>query len=177
MHTEAYEYTRLALARVGGAAGKDVLEIGSVNINGGVRELCAGAASYWGIDKEGGPGVDEVVDAADYLRLGTFELDPVEVYDLVICNEVLEHEPDPSVVIACAWRALRPGGHLILTCAGEGRKPHGARGSEHPPAGEHYRNINTAELEQLLDGWFVVDLHGLYPPGDSRCIARKPEAA
>lgn len=170
MHTEAREYTRLALARVGGAEGQNVLEIGSIIIRGGtVRDLFAGCHCYCGIDREGGPGVDLVINAEAYDGGGRF--------DLVVCNEVLEHAPEPALIIACAWRALRPGGHLILTCAGEGRKPHGARGSEHPPAGEHYRNINTAELEQLLDGWLVVDLHGLYPPGDSRCIARKPEAA
>lgn len=167
MHTEALEYTRQALARIGGAAGLDVLEIGSVNINGSARDLCGGARWYLGIDPEAGPGVDLVTDAAGY--------DGACAFDLVICNEVLEHTPDPASVIACAARALRPGGHLILTCASTGRKPHGARGGEHPPTGEHYRNIPLDELRALLDGWALLDLSYIATPGDARALARRED--
>lgn len=164
MHVEAWMYTVAMLARIGGAAGRRVLEIGSVNINGSARDLCGDAAAYVGIDREAGPGVDVVIDAANY--------DGAAAFDLVICNEVLEHAPDPGAVIACAARALAVGGHLILTAAGDGRKPHGARGAEHPDPGEHYRNIGTDELRALLDGWNVIDLSHIATPGDVRALAR-----
>lgn len=36
-------------------------------------------------------------------------------YDLVICGEVLEHQPDPGAFLSALWRVLAPGGKLILT--------------------------------------------------------------
>jgi SAM-dependent methyltransferase len=35
--------------------------------------------------------------------------------DTALCTEVLEHVPDPSVLLAQACRCLRPGGRLVLT--------------------------------------------------------------
>lgn len=165
MHPEARQYVTQALARIGGAAGCAVLEIGSVDINGGVRDLCGDAARYVGIDPEPGPGVDIVTRAEDYDGGGAF--------DLVLCTEVLEHTSDPAAVIACAHRALRPGGHLILTCASTGRKPHGARGAADPAPGEHYANVPAGILAVLLAGWDVLDLDYLPSPGDARVTARR----
>lgn len=165
MHAEAHQYVAQALARIGGARGRGVLEIGSVNINGGVREFCPDCARYVGIDPVAGPDVDIVARAEDYDGAGAF--------DLVLCTEVLEHTPDPAAVIACAHRALAPGGHLILTCASTGRKPHGARGSEHPAPGEYYANVAPDELRAMLAGWEVLDLEYLPSPGDVRVIARR----
>lgn len=143
-----------------------ILEIGGVQINGGVRDLFPDAHRYWSIDPEPGAGVDQVARARDYHA-------PTD-YDLVISTEVLEHVEQPAEVIACAWRALRHGGTLILTCASTGRKPHGARGAEHPAPGEWYRNVSPEELRDLLYAWEIVDLDYLPTPGDARCVARKP---
>lgn len=167
MHREAYTYTRDALARIGGVDGRRILEIGSVNINGSARDLCAAAAHYWGIDLVAGPGVDEIADATVYNGYGR--------YDLVICNEVLEHLEAWPAILEGAARALRPGGYLILTCAGTGRKPHSADGSEHPHEGEHYLNISLNALadELMTSGFDLINLDYCYPPGDARCIARK----
>lgn len=38
-----------------------------------------------------------------------------EVFDTVICSEVLEHVPDPGQLFIEARRVLRRGGHLLLT--------------------------------------------------------------
>ena len=164
MHNEARCYVESALARVGGAAGRTVLEIGSVYINGGVRDLCADAALYVGLDPGDGPGVDIVCGAEDY--------DGGHAYDLVLCTEVLEHTPDPRAVIACAARALKPGGTLILTCASTGRPPHGARGATLPAQYEHYANVPIEDIAVYLEGWEVIDLDYIAVPGDARVIAR-----
>lgn len=165
MHAEALDYTRRALARIG-VAGKHVLEIGSLNINGGARELCAGAASYLGVDKVGGAGVDVVADIR--------ELTVAQRFDLAICNEVLEHDPDPASLLAAIACHLAPGGYLVLTCASDGRKPHSATGAEHPLDGEYYGNVSPSDLAAYVSEWEIIDLDYLYPPGDARVIARWP---
>lgn len=167
MHTEAYEYVTKAAAQVL-RAGEAVLEIGSLDINGSIRALFADAGCYVGIDRIAGPGVDVVTDARDY--------DSDSAFDVVVCCEVLEHEEEPQAVIACAERALRPGGWLILTCASTDRKPHSADGSEHPHDGEYYRNIDPDELRGLLGAWEAVRVDYRYPPGDAYAVAQKPKA-
>lgn len=36
-------------------------------------------------------------------------------FDVVICAELLEHVADPAPVLAQTWRALRPGGQLLIS--------------------------------------------------------------
>lgn len=165
MHAEAYDYVTQVAAQIP-HAGAAVLEIGSLDINGSVRGLFAGAARYVGLDRIAGRGVDVVSDARDFDGEGAF--------DIVVCCEVLEHEAEPQVIIDCAWRALRPGGALILTCASTDRKPHSADGSEHPHEGEFYRNIDPDELRTLLKSWIDVDVSYRFPPGDAYARATKP---
>lgn len=168
MHIEAREYVEQAV-RHHVVPTPDyrlvVLEIGGVNINGGVRDLVP-HGHYISIDPEPGPGVDVVVRARDF----TAGLQ----YDLVLCTEVLEHVEQPAEIIACAWRVLRPGGLLILTCASTGRPAHGARGAGELMPNEWYRNISPDELRDLLYAWEVLDLSYINVPGDARCVARKP---
>ncbi len=40
---------------------------------------------------------------------------PAASFDLITCMSVLEHIPEDRVVVESMWRALRPGGRLILT--------------------------------------------------------------
>ena len=170
MHSQAMDYLRQALAIVGGTKGKRVLEIGSLNVNGGARDLCGDALSYTGIDKVAGPGVDVVTDIRDY--------DLTPRYDLVICTEVLEHDRDPTAILWCAARCLKPDGYLILTCASKGRKPHSAYGAEHPEPGEYYENVSHAALQDMLttEDWEIIDLSYIANPGDVRCVARRTDA-
>lgn len=138
------------------AAVERVLEIGSVNINGTVRGLFPGA-DYTGIDIVAGEGVDVVADGATYTPPDG------EFFDLIISTEVLEHAENAPLILANAYRLLRPGGVLILTAAGEGRRPHSAVDGGELRPGEFYRNVTRA----LLAAWlapFAVSLIQETPP-------------
>lgn len=97
--------------------GKHVLEVGSLNVNGSLRSHveALGPASYWGIDIQEGPGVDEVLDCCQLGELGVRVL-----YDLIICTEMLEHAPDWRKAINEIKDALLPGGYLLLTTRSKG---------------------------------------------------------
>jgi hypothetical protein len=68
----------------------------------------------------------------------------------VVSTETLEHMETPADLLASAHRALRSGGMLLITAAAPPRKPHRCDGSEGDLHGEHYANIDPAELHDLL---------------------------
>jgi SAM-dependent methyltransferase len=154
LHASAYTFVASVAPETPGA----VLEIGAYDVNGGVRPLFAHATLYHGIDIRPGPGVDEAIGCADY--------DGEQLFDLVVSTETMEHMHDPSELIACAHRALRAGGLLILTCAGPKRAAHGMDGGA--VGGEFYANITPEQLETALDGWEDIQIihnavdHDLY---------------
>ncbi len=124
-----------------------VIEIGSRNVNGGLRDLFPRSPAYQtyhGIDIMPGDGVDEVADAATW--------EPPELADCVICCEVLEHAANWQGIVskACSW--LRPGGRLIVTCAGAGRRPHSAIDGCDLRPDEHYGNLMMWELVPHITG-------------------------
>jgi SAM-dependent methyltransferase len=125
-----------------------VLEVGSRNVNGGIRDLFPNAA-YTGVDITEGDGVDVVADAATW--------EPDREYDIVICAEVLEHAPAWRDIVKTCWRALRPGGVFVMTAAGPGRKPHSAY-EDADPVGEWYENIEPAFLEEATAMFFDANI-------------------
>jgi SAM-dependent methyltransferase len=98
-------------------AGRDVLDVGAFDVNGTVRPIveALGPARYMGVDLTSGPGVDEIVDAADLVtRFGR------ESFDLVITTEMVEHTRDWPAVMKNLKGVLRPGGHLLVTTRSPG---------------------------------------------------------
>jgi hypothetical protein len=119
-----------------------VIEVGSLDINGGVRHLLDQKASYLGIDMQEGAGVDLVADFTTYTHP-----DPV---DVVLCLEVLEHTETWREIIASIARNLSSFGTLIVTCATTGRPPHSARNGGQIQGGEFYQNVTRDELDTEL---------------------------
>lgn len=94
--------------------GAQVIEFGSLNVNGTVRDLFADVAhGYIGIDGQAGPGVD--------YRCFTWNtpFDPA-TFDVVVSTEMLEHDEKPALTFLEANRLLAHHGHLVLTCRGPG---------------------------------------------------------
>lgn len=132
-----------------------VLEIGSLDINGGIRDLLDPRASYLGIDVQAGPGVDLVADATKYMHDWRV--------DVVLCLEVFEHTSDWPEIIKCAACNIKSGGWLIVTCATNSRAPHsGVDGGRLRP-GEWYENVIAADLLDEMQRWFgdsAIDVVG-----------------
>ncbi len=135
MHKTVYDWVASQVAKYG-LAGKHVLEVGSLDVNGSIRNLFD-PNHFIGIDFREGPGVDFVMNAHDlrHWRAGSFEL--------VITTEMLEHDDEFWTSMSEMGRVLMPGGHLILTTRGNGFKLH-----SHPD--DFWRFMPSAR-ERLLD--------------------------
>ena len=109
MHDSVKRYVKLWVERYD-LAKLNVVEIGSLDINGSVRNLFSGG--YVGVDACHGAGVDIVGDAVDVLwRL---ESTP----EVIVSCEMLEHDLTPWRTLAAVSGALQSGGWLVLTCRG-----------------------------------------------------------
>lgn len=165
MHKQAYDYVADMANRYGPF--ESVVELGSQDMNGSVRSLFESARSYVGLDVAEGPGVDVVFDPSDPWV-------PKDMVDLVVCCEVLEHVEEWYRVLYHAYACLKPGGRLILTCAGPNRRVHsGVTGKRQLEPGEHYANVHPEALKVALQmsGFNEVDVS--YVPHDTRATAVK----
>jgi SAM-dependent methyltransferase len=97
--------------------GKQVLEVGSLNINGTVRDFFTNCY-YVGIDVAAGKDVDVVCEGQNFNA-------PTESFDVVISCECFEHNPHWISTFQNMYRMVRPGGIVIMTCATTGRAEHG----------------------------------------------------
>lgn len=117
-------------------AAAPVLEVGSANVNGSVRDLFP--TPYIGVDVAEGPGVDLVVPDNKALPFGD------EAFATVVSTEALEHAIDPVGLLLDMVRVLAPGGLLIVTMRGPGFPHH------HPPDRWRVMPGTLAEIAQRL---------------------------
>jgi SAM-dependent methyltransferase len=96
--------------------GLSVLEVGSYNVNGSVRGLFE-TDDYVGVDMRDGPGVDQVAYANDLPY-------PNDYFDVVVSTEMLEHDASFWESMEEMARVLKPKGHLLITCRGNGFPQH-----------------------------------------------------
>jgi len=122
-----------------------VLEIGSLNINGSVRQYFENC-DYVGIDIGPGKDVDLVCEGQKYDA-------PDETYDQVISCEVMEHNPYWIETFENMWRLCKPGGLVLMTCATTGRAEHGTTRTspENSPitvnqGWDYYRNLKGTDF-------------------------------
>jgi SAM-dependent methyltransferase len=166
VHSEAYAW----IAAHATDEPVDVLDLGGRFVNGSPRPLFPNAASYTVLDILDGPGVDIVADAATWEPNGY-------AADVAIMAEVCEHAPAWPRIVHTAYKALRPGGRLIVTTAAPGRAVHsGVDGGPALWPGEWYANVEPAALELALEeagfAEIVVDVQPV--PADVRAAATKP---
>lgn len=163
MHAAAHDFVAAQVAELGPFV--SVLEVGSRNINGGVRGLF-GDCVYEGVDIEPGEGVDYVCDATVWLPTGP--------YDCVVCCEVFEHEAGWPRIITNAHGVLMPGGVVLLTMAGPGRAPHSAADGGPLRGNEFYGNVQPDDLfDALSSAGFTEIVINVSEPGDVYAAATK----
>lgn len=124
---------------------KRVVDVGSLDINGNNRRFFW-FCHYTGIDLYFGKNVDRVGLAHEIIR------DFTNV-DTIISTEALEHDKFNHLTLPAMYKALKPGGLLLITCAGEGRKEHGT--SEHSPTcspgtNDFYCNVSHSLFQEYL---------------------------
>lgn len=130
--------------------GCTVLEIGSLDINGSVREYFH-KCRYTGIDVAPGRGVDVVCQGQDYDA-------PADSFDQVISCEAMEHNPHWPATFLNMVRMCKPGGLVLMTCATTGRPEHGtARTSARDSpltvelGWDYYQNLRPEDFAGLGD--------------------------
>lgn len=166
------------------------IDFGGADVNGTARDLFDPATTWLGLDIAPGPGVDIVADARTWdwhsgnLTSPRARLSQHHRIDLILCTELLEHVPpflgdiaDSGwvAVLGTIHRVLKPGGFAFVTCAGTGRRPHGARGEHDVPEGEWYRNVHPDVFATVAEtqGWDDFDWQYNPNPGDLYAWLRK----
>lgn len=129
-----------------------VLEIGSYDVNGTIRDIVAPVKRFLGVDLVPGPGVDFV--SPGHLvdnRWGQF--------DAVFSCEVFEHDKHWKKTLTRMYELCAPGGFVAFTCASTGRPEHGTPRTnpiDSPGTSKegewYYQNVSYEEAAVLVSG-------------------------
>jgi SAM-dependent methyltransferase len=130
--------------------GKKVLEVGSLDINGSLRDLFI-QCDYTGIDLEMGKGVDVIAEGQ------TFNM-PDCTYDTVLSAECFEHNPYWCETFTNMIRMCKEGGLIFFTCATTGRPEHGTSRTDKYSSPftvnkgwEYYKNLTEQDFIEKID--------------------------
>jgi hypothetical protein len=126
-----------------------VIEIGSLNINGTIRDFY-NSNKYIGIDLQAGPGVDMILEGQN-VKL------PDNSFDVAASAECFEHNPFWKETFLNMYRMASK--FVIITCASDGRGEHGTtrtspQDSPFTLEWDYYKNLN----EQDFKNEFNLDL-------------------
>lgn len=128
---------------------KRILEVGSQNINGAIRDYFPEAIEkQWvGLDIGSGPGVDFTIPG-ELIQLSNGWA------DISFSTECFEHAKQWKEIFLNMIRVTRADGLVILTFAGDGRSAHGTIDSDlesSPFTSDYYKNISLAAFASKFD--------------------------
>lgn len=156
-HHQQQNFFKTVLASIKIPGPAKVVDFGSLDINGGVKQLIDPTWDYTGIDLDKGPNVD-LIQPGQLVDLKS------ESFDVTLSSELFEHTPYWKEIFAQMCRLTKPGGVVIFTCAGVGRKEHGTTRSDMGYSSpftvrkgdEYYKNITSQEAEEsvAVNQWF-----------------------
>lgn len=131
---------------------KDVLDVGSLDINGSNKTLFK-KCRYIGIDVAKGRNVDVVSAAHEYESEDEF-------FDTIISSECFEHDMYYRDSLLNIYRMLKSKGLFLFTCATTGRPEHGTRRTTpkdapllqgFPEWQDYYKNLTESDIREVLD--------------------------
>lgn len=146
-HQEQREYfTKLKTLHPQWFTGVSVIEIGSLNINGTVRDFFD-ATTYLGVDVSEGPGVDLVMEGQNVKM-------PKNTFDVAVSAECFEHNPHWQATFKNMARLAKTA--VIFTCASTGRAEHGTtrttpQDSPFTLEWDYYQNLTEQDFRQAFD--------------------------
>lgn len=128
---------------------KNILEVGSQDINGSVKDYFPNLNSknWVGLDIGYGKNVDFVIPG-EIIQL------PNGWADIVISSECFEHAKNWSEILLNMIRITHSDSLIILTFAGKGRPAHGTIDSEtvsSPYTENYYKNIDIIDFASAID--------------------------
>ena len=128
-----------------------ILEIGSYNVNGSLRDIFNNINKYVGLDLIKGPGVDKVYDGKNM---------PInECFDLCISCECFEHNPHYLNNFLKMIEFTENDGLVAFTCATIGRAEHGTADSDGEVSNSpgsmkkwnYYKNLTKKNFSNKID--------------------------
>lgn len=114
MHYTAYEHGRKFFQIYWNERFTHVVELGSQDVNGAIRDHCPPGATYLGLDMQTAKGVDLVIDPSKPLPLAD------ESTDVVVTSSAFEHDAHFWMTFLDLIRILRPGGLLYINAPSNG---------------------------------------------------------
>jgi len=141
-----------------------IIDFGSLDINGGPHRLLEPIdCEYVGVDLDYG-------DNVDLVSRGELVDFPTASFDIAMSSELFEHTPTWREIFFNMCRLTKPGGIVVLSCAGSFRPEHGTSKSDKGYAApfvvrqgvEYYGNVSARDMKRAisLDIWF--QRYGLY---------------
>ncbi|MDC3039091.1 class I SAM-dependent methyltransferase [Candidatus Pelagibacter sp.] len=134
-----------------------ILEIGSLDVNGSIRNLFDFASEYIGIDLEKGPNVDLVLNGTNIDKLN-------KSFDIIVSCECFEHAKDWKEIFKKMCQISKPNSFIVVSVASTGRVEHGTErsGNWQSPGNkdDYYLNltkkhfINNFDLPKIFSNYF-----------------------
>ena len=151
MHADVQEWAKLALPMEG-----KVLEVGSMNVNGTLREVLP---VTHGIDIRPGRLVDEVLDACNLIERYGYDS-----WDHVVSSSTFEHVEFWELALRNAWAVLKYGGKFLFEVPTLGKGYH-----SHP---KDYWRWDIPLLQETFKDQEIISMTDTWEHGVG-CICKK----
>lgn len=148
-----------------------ILDVGSRDINGSVRDVLSAKAEFLGIDMIDGKHVDIVMNSHDLSKKF-----PKNHFDLITCCETLEHDDKFWITVEEMKKVLKPGGWMLITVPGinffKHDFPHDYYRFTEEAVKEMFKGFKDVHVEYYFD---AADPNQEKPNNSVLAYGRKPE--
>lgn len=114
MHKSAYDIGRKFLERYWVEGMENILEVGSFDVNGTLKDFQPLGSKWVGIDLEPGNGVDIVIERASVFPFEN------KTFDLVVATSIFEHDPTFWITFNEMVRVTKDGGFIYICAPSNG---------------------------------------------------------